>query len=192
VARARKTISIILHEPEPGERLTDEQYDRAEDIALKHLGLRINRASWLSIRKKGRTHRHVAVFRVDEDGKAISDSLTYRKHEAAAREIEHEMGLNPMQSFSQKREQPRRKDVDAIGKDTGAASRALTRSRCGRSNKAAKGSGRAAILQRSDGPARLHSVQRRHADYCFVDPAAKSIASAGVSRISRRESCANL
>jgi len=88
--------------PEPGERLTDEQYDRAEDIALKHLGLENQPRIVVEHTKKGRTHRHVAVFRVDEDGKAISDSLTYRKHERRREKLSTKWDSIHAVGFSQK------------------------------------------------------------------------------------------
>jgi hypothetical protein len=46
---------------------------------------------------KGREHLHLVHSRIDENGKAISDSWNYLHHEKAAREIEAELGLEPTQ-----------------------------------------------------------------------------------------------
>ncbi len=161
--------------PEPGEPLTDEQFDRAEDITLKHLGMEGQPRIVVEHTKKGRTHRHVAVFRIDENGKAISDSLTYRKHEAAAREIEKEFGLKPMESVLVKgRDKPRplRRGRDwegyrgsITGLDPLKVRDEVTR-----------------LRKDADGPQSFNQAMRQHGyilcqgekrDYCFVDPAGK-------------------
>jgi hypothetical protein len=178
MARGTRTKNYFYQfsmNPEPGEQLTDEQYDRAEDIALKHLGLENQPRIVVEHTKKGRTHRHVAVFRIDEDGKAISDSLTYRKHEAAAREIEHEMGLRPMPSVLVKeREQPRPqrrgRDWEGYrGSITGLDPRKVR-------DEVTK------LRKEADGPQSFNQAMRQHGyilcqgdtrDYCFVDPAGK-------------------
>jgi len=178
MARGTRTKNYFYQfsmNPEPGEKLSDDEFERAEDITLKHLGLENQPRIVVEHTKKGRTHRHVAVFRVDEDGKAISDSLTYKKHEAAAREIENEMGLKPMQSvLVKKREQPRpqRRGRDwegyrgsITGLDPLKVRDEVTR-----------------LRKEADGPQSFNEAMRQHGyilcrgdtrDYCFVDPAAK-------------------
>ena len=178
MARGTRTKNYFYQfsmNPEPGEQLTDEQYDRAEDIALKHLGLENQPRIVVEHTKKGRTHRHVAVFRIDEDGKAISDSLTYRKHEAAAREIEHEMGLKPMRSVLVKaREQPRpqRRGRDWEGYRGSITGLDPLKVR----DEVTK------LRKEADGPQSFNAAMRQHGyilcqgdtrDYCFVDPAGK-------------------
>jgi len=178
MARGTRTKNYFYQfsmNPEPGEQLTDEQYERAEDITLKHLGLENQPRIVVEHTKKGRTHRHVAVFRIDEDGKAMSDSLTYRKHEAAAREIEHEMGLKPMQSvLVKKREQPRpqRRGRDWEGYRGSITGLDPLKVR----DEVTK------LRKEADGPQSFNEAMGLHGyilckgdtrDYCFVDPAGK-------------------
>lgn len=75
----------------------------------RHLGLEGQPRVVFEHEKEGRVHRHVVWSRIDADTmKARSDSLTYRKHEAAAREIERDCGLAPVESVLVKdREGPR-------------------------------------------------------------------------------------
>ena len=177
MARGTRTKNYFYQfsmNPEPGEQLMDEQFDRAEDITLKHLGLENQPRIVVEHTKKGRTHRHVAVFRIDEDGKAISDSLTYKKHEAAAREIEHEMRLKPGASVLVKdRETPRPKrnarDWEGMrGSETGINPNKVR-------DEVTK------LREQSDGPQSFKEGLREHGyilcqgrrDFCFVDPAGK-------------------
>jgi hypothetical protein len=178
MARGTRTKNYFYQfsmNPQPGEQLTDEQFDRAEDIALKHLGMENQPRIVVEHTKKGRTHRHVAVFRIDENGKAISDSLTYRKHEAAAREIEHELGLKPLQSVLQKgrtKERPLRRGPDWEGYRGSITGLDPLKVR----DEVTK------LRQESDGPQSFRAAMQQHGyilcqgekrDYCFVDPAGK-------------------
>ena len=178
MARGTRTKNYFYQfsiNPAPGERLTDEQFDRAEDIALKHLGMEGQPRIVVEHTKKERTHRHVAVFRIGEDGKAISDSLTYRKHEAAAREIEEELGLTPMQSVLRKgrqSERPLRRGPDWEGYRGSITGLDPLKVR----DEVTK------LRQDSDGPQTFSNALQEHGyilcqgekrDYCFVDPAGK-------------------
>lgn len=86
------------------EHLTDEQWDKAVDTLEKHLGFQGQPRFVVEHEKEGkdgvsRVHRHVVWSRIDPDTMtARDDSLTYRKHEAAAREIEQDCGLKPVAS----------------------------------------------------------------------------------------------
>jgi len=90
--------------PREDEELTDEQWDRAVDTLEKQLGLQGQPRFVVEHVKEGkdgidRTHRHVVWQRIDPDTlTARSDSLTYPKHENAAREIERDCGLLPVAS----------------------------------------------------------------------------------------------
>ena len=95
--------------PREFEDLDDAQWEEAADILERQLGLENQNRFVVEHEKNGRVHRHIVWSRIDTDtGKAISDSLTYKKHEAAAREIERAFGLQPVQSVLVKdREGPR-------------------------------------------------------------------------------------
>jgi len=105
--------------PREEERLTDEQWQRAVDTLERHLGLEGQARVVFEHEKEGRVHRHVVWSRIDLDTMtARGDSLTYRKHEAAAREIEKDCGLKPVESVLVKRrdtERPERRSKDFEG-----------------------------------------------------------------------------
>ena len=90
--------------PREDEELTQEEWDKAVDTLERHLGLEGQPRFVVEHVKEGkdgkdRTHRHVVWQRVDGDTMtARSDSLTYPKHENAAREIEKDCGLEPVAS----------------------------------------------------------------------------------------------
>jgi hypothetical protein len=95
--------------PRENERLSDEQWSRAVDTLERHLGFEGQPRFVIEHEKHGRVHRHVVWSRIDADSMtALPDSLTYRKHEAAAREIERDCGLEPVESVLVKdRQSPR-------------------------------------------------------------------------------------
>lgn len=97
--RCKNYFYTVSMSPREGEELTEEQWTRAVDITEKHLGLEGQPRFVIEHEKAGRVHRHAVWSRIDTDtGRVISDSLTYSKHEAAAREIEKECGLQPVES----------------------------------------------------------------------------------------------
>jgi hypothetical protein len=75
------------------EVLTPEQWQHAVDTLERELGLTGQARFVVQHAKEGRTHQHIIWSRIDIDRMtAISDSLTYPKHERAARELEQEFG----------------------------------------------------------------------------------------------------
>jgi hypothetical protein len=112
VARGTRCQNYFYHadlNPREGERLTDAQWESAVDTLERHLGLQGQPRFVVEHEKEGRIHRHVVWQRVDVDTmRARPDSLTYQKHEAAAREIECDCRLEPVPSVLVKgREGPR-------------------------------------------------------------------------------------
>jgi len=80
--------------PAPGERLTEEGWDRAREIAEKKHGFEGQPYFMVMHVKYGREHPHFIYSRIDiENMRAISDSLDAKKNHAIAREIERELGL---------------------------------------------------------------------------------------------------
>jgi hypothetical protein len=102
VASGTRCLNYFYHanlNPREDERLTPEQWQRAADTLEASLGLTGQPRIVVEHQKEGRTHRHVVWSRIDADSMtAISDSLTYRKHEVAAREIEQACGHEPVPS----------------------------------------------------------------------------------------------
>jgi hypothetical protein len=112
VASGTKAKNYFYHaniNPRESETLTAEQWNQAVDTLERSLGLTDQPRFVIEHEKDGRTHRHIVWSRIDADSMtAISDSLTYRKHERAAREIEHAFGHEPVESVLVKdRETPR-------------------------------------------------------------------------------------
>jgi hypothetical protein len=98
------------------EQLTREQWAEAVDILEKELGLTGQPRFVVEHTKEGRTHQHVVWSRINTDNwKAISDSLTYQKHEQAARQIEQRFGHQEVPSVLVKdrdKERPQRRPKD--------------------------------------------------------------------------------
>lgn len=94
--------------PQEGETLSEEQWERAGDRLRE--GLRLDGQPGMTIEhvKGGRTHRHYIELRVDLDsGKLISDGWNYIKHEKTARELEREFALEPVKGALVERDGPR-------------------------------------------------------------------------------------
>lgn len=160
--------------PREDERLSDEQWGRAVDTLERHLGLENQPRFVVEHEKEGRTHRHVVWSRIDADTMtARPDSLTYRKHEAAAREIESDCGLEPVASVLVKdREGPRparrARDWEGLrGSQSGLTPELVTRDVT------------ALWLQCDSGPALKAALEERgyvlcrgdRRDFCIIDPA---------------------
>jgi len=102
VASGTRCHNFFYHadmNPRENEHLTPEQWDKAVDTLERNLGLDGQPRFVVEHEKEGRVHRHVIWSRIDVDSMtARNDSLTYRKHEQAAREIEKQCGLEPVAS----------------------------------------------------------------------------------------------
>lgn len=77
----------------PDRVLTAEEWEKAIGIFEKAMGFENQPRVIVLHEYKGREHAHLVYSRIDEQGKAISDSWNYVHHEKAAREIERELGL---------------------------------------------------------------------------------------------------
>ena len=100
---------IVSLNPRDNERLTREQWLWAVDRTADELGLAGQPRMIVQHDKEGRQHWHVVWSRIDADSMtAISDSLTYPKHERSSRAIEEELNLAPTPSVLAKdRDTPR-------------------------------------------------------------------------------------
>ena len=112
IARGTRCKNFFYHadlNPRENEHLTEAQWGQAVDTLERHLGLDGQARLVIEHEKQGRIHRHVVWSRIDIDAMtARPDSLTYQKHESAAREIERECELEPVASVLVKdREGPR-------------------------------------------------------------------------------------
>jgi hypothetical protein len=111
VARGTRCKNFFYHanlNPREDEQLSPEQWEQAVDTLEGKLGLDGQSRIVVEHEKLGRTHRHVIWSRIDPDRlTAISDSHNYAKHEAAARELEQQFALAPVQGVHVGREGPR-------------------------------------------------------------------------------------
>lgn len=102
IASGTRVKNFLYHaslNPRDDEQLTPEQWHQATDILERHLGLTGQPRVVVEHAKEGRTHRHIIWSRIEADSlHAISDALTYRKHEQAAREIEQRLAHAPVAS----------------------------------------------------------------------------------------------
>jgi hypothetical protein len=80
--------------PLSNETLTDEQWNRAVNLLEENLGLAGHARFIVEHSKKSRTHRHVVWLRIDVSLMlAVEMTDDYEKHQATARQLEREFGL---------------------------------------------------------------------------------------------------
>lgn len=108
LTRSKKGFYEANINPQDDEHLTPEQFIQAADILEEKLGFTGQPRLIVQHEKKGRTHVHVLwQSTLIEEGKIISDSHNYRKHEEAAIEIEKTFDLEPSpRKYSQNKEEP--------------------------------------------------------------------------------------
>ena len=103
-AGVEKAFYIVSLNTKADEPLTPEQWSWAADRVERELGFEGQARFIVEHTKAGadgvaRTHQHIAWLRIDVDTmRGISDSHNYRKHEIAARAIEQEFDLTPVES----------------------------------------------------------------------------------------------
>ncbi len=176
VAKGTACKNFFYHaslSPREDERLTPAQWERAVDGLETNLGLAGQARIIFEHEKHGRTHRHVVWSRIDLDSmKAISDSLTYQKHEKTARAIEAEMQLQPVASVLLKdrdtpRPERRARDWEGFrGSKTGITPDAVKAEVTALWQKSDSGAAfRAALAERGY---QLCKGDRR--DFCIIDP----------------------
>jgi len=173
--RCKNSFYIVSLNPTADEQLSTEEWEQAADILERHLGLD-GQARLVVEHEKGdgRIHRHIAWSRIDLDSMtAISDSLTYPKHERAARDIEQAFGLEPVESVlvkDREGERPERRPRDYEGhraQDTGIDPQKMRAEITALWQEADSGLSFKAALE--DAGYILAKGDRR--DFCIIDPA---------------------
>ena len=105
MGKATRGEKVLYHaqiNPNPGELMWEGDWIRSVDILAGKLGMEGQPRVIVYHLKEGylegaREHAHVVFQRTDvEKGRLISDSHNYRKHEAASRQIERELGHEPV------------------------------------------------------------------------------------------------
>jgi hypothetical protein len=88
----------------PDRPLSREEWNTAIAIFEKEMGFQHQPRAVVFHEYKGRGHVHLVYSRLDETGKAISDSWNYLRHEKAARGIEQALGMERIQGALYERE----------------------------------------------------------------------------------------
>lgn len=83
---------VVSYDPADGDQSNEDMRQDAAEV-LRGLGLENNQAVIVRHRDKAHAHMHLMVNRVGADGKAVSDSQSYPRAEAALRRIEQRRGL---------------------------------------------------------------------------------------------------
>lgn len=83
---------VISYDPSDPEPSNDQMREDAADV-LHGLGLTDNQAMVIRHHDRAHPHMHIMVNRVGADGRAVSDSQSYPRAEAALRRIEARRGL---------------------------------------------------------------------------------------------------
>lgn len=83
---------VVSYDPKDGDQSNDQMRQDAGEV-LRGLGLPENQSLVIRHRDKDHAHMHIMVNRVGADGRAVSDSQSYPRAEAALRRIEQRRGL---------------------------------------------------------------------------------------------------
>jgi hypothetical protein len=92
-----KAVLHVSLSAAPGEHFTDEQWRAIGQRYLDGMGLSHNQ--YVVTRHNDTEHEHIHLLanRIRFDGSVTSDSNDYRRQEVLMREIEHDLGLQPVQ-----------------------------------------------------------------------------------------------
>lgn len=98
---SRRTKSSVMHivvSYAPDEQSTDDQMREDGREVLRELGLSENQAVMVRHTDRDHAHFHIAANRIGPGGKAVPDSKSYERAEAALRRIEVRRGLSVTRS----------------------------------------------------------------------------------------------
>ena len=98
LAANRKTEKPILHislNPDPKDSVNEEQFIKLAEQYMQRMGF--GHQPYIVYRHNdiGREHLHIVSVRVDETGRAISDSYEHERSMKVCRELEQQFGLTP-------------------------------------------------------------------------------------------------
>lgn len=94
----RKTEKPILHislNPDPKDCVSEEQFIKLAEEYMRRMGFGDQPYIVYRHNDIGREHLHVVSVRVDETGRAISDSYEHERSMAVCRELEQQFSLTP-------------------------------------------------------------------------------------------------
>lgn len=94
----RKTEKPILHislNPDPKDCVNEEQFIKLAEEYMRRMGFGDQPYIVYRHNDIGREHLHIVSVRVDENGRAISDSYEHERSMAVCRELEQQFSLTP-------------------------------------------------------------------------------------------------
>lgn len=94
----RKTEKPILHislNPDPKDCVSEEQFIKLAEQYMQRMGFGDQPYIVYRHNDIGREHLHIVSVRVDETGRAISDSYEHERSMKVCRELEQQFGLTP-------------------------------------------------------------------------------------------------
>ena len=94
----RKTEKPILHislNPDPKDCVSEEQFIKLAEEYMRRMGFGDQPYIVYRHNDIGREHLHIVSVRVDETGRAISDSYEHERSMAVCRELEQQFSLTP-------------------------------------------------------------------------------------------------
>ena len=98
LAANRKTEKPILHislNPDPKDCVTEEQFIKLAEQYMQRMGFGDQPYIVYRHNDIGREHLHIVSVRVDETGRAISDSYEHERSMKVCRELEQQFNLTP-------------------------------------------------------------------------------------------------
>lgn len=119
----RKTEKPVLHislNPDPKDCLSEERFVSLAEEYMRRMGFGDQPYIVYRHNDIGREHLHIVSVRVDETGRAISDSYEHGSSMKVCRELERQFGLVPLRPSSGRRDYPCRPSVTgtAISRDS--------------------------------------------------------------------------
>lgn len=113
----RKTEKTVLHislNPEPNDRVSDEDYKKIADEYMNKMGYGNQPYVVFKHSDIERTHIHIVSTCVNKEGMKISDSFEKRRSMEVCRELEHQFNLSPAMQKQQIEETMRLSPVDYV------------------------------------------------------------------------------
>jgi len=113
-----KAVQHVSLSAAPGERLTDEQWQRVAEAYMEKMGFKDNQYVLVRHADTGHDHVHLIMNRVSMNGDLVSTQFDYRRQEIALDQIEREHGLTRTheQLAQEMREHPE-KAIDTLLRD---------------------------------------------------------------------------
>lgn len=119
----RKTEKPILHislNPDPKDCVSEEQFIKLAEEYMRRMGFGDQPYIVYRHNDIGREHLHVVSVRVDETGRAISDSYEHERSMAVCRELEQQFSLTPATKRSGRKGCPCRPSITRAATSKGS------------------------------------------------------------------------